>query len=91
MKLRKSIAAVPDAIAEAKLEELESQHTYVSPVEVVKRPAVTSMVMKQVSHSCTYIQLYYSTTQPMLLILGNSGGGKSKDIAACLTREVTAI
>lgn len=53
MKLRKSIAAVPDVIAEAKFEEVESQHPYVSPVEVVKRPAVTSMVMKQVSHSCT--------------------------------------
>ena len=51
LKLRKSIAASPDSGAGAKLEGSESQSTYVSPVEVVKRPAVTSMVMKQASRS----------------------------------------
>ena len=56
-KLRKSIAATPDSGADAKLEEPESPRAYVSPVQAVKRPAVTSMVMKQASQElCTLLK-----------------------------------
>ena len=51
LKLRKGMATFPEPETSTKQEEADSSNAYVSSVEVVKRPAVTSMVMKQASPS----------------------------------------